>query len=170
MNASPRFTKAIQPRLEVITLERLSDFVSPEWGPWGTQIEITQSRLDAFAEVTGDRQFIHLDPVAAKAAGYRGTIAHGALLLSLLAVMRSPHFDVGPGIAVKNVEGEYQFLRPVYTGESVHARERMKEVKVERGGNFRVTFEYEIHVVGGKKAASGTLVLFYCNPKPQEIQ
>ena len=48
-------------------------------------ITIDQARIDAFAEVTEDRQFIHIDPEAAKATPFGGTIAHGFLTLSLLS-------------------------------------------------------------------------------------
>ena len=57
--------------------------------PVGTSdwIEVGQDRISAFADATEDHQFIHVDPAAAKAAGFGGTIAHGFLSLSLLSRM-----------------------------------------------------------------------------------
>ena len=48
---------------------------------------IDQKRIDAFAEITGDRQFIHIDPEAARASPFGGTIAHGFLTLSMLSAL-----------------------------------------------------------------------------------
>ena len=50
-------------------------------------ITVDQARIDAFAEITEDRQFIHIDPVAAAQTPFGGTIAHGFLTLSLLSAM-----------------------------------------------------------------------------------
>jgi len=50
-------------------------------------IEVDQARIDAFADITEDRQFIHIDPEAARATPFGGTIAHGFLTMSLLSAM-----------------------------------------------------------------------------------
>jgi acyl dehydratase len=143
----------VVPLLETLSLESLNAYIGNDWGSWGQQVDITQERVNAFADITGDHQFIHVDPSRAKAAGHSGTIAHGALLLSLLACMRAPQFRVAEGISVKNVEGKYCFKRPVAVGETVHTRERMIKVQQIRG-SFEAISQYEIHILGG-------------NPRPQ---
>ena len=59
-------------------------------------ITVDQARIDAFAEITEDRQFIHIDPVAAAKTPFGGTIAHGFLTLSLLSAMT---YDAVPPLA-----------------------------------------------------------------------
>jgi len=76
-----------------ITIERLQTKIGAESG-LSRWFEITQARIDAFAEVTEDWQFIHVDPVAAKATPFGGTIAHGYLTLSLVAPILSELVDV----------------------------------------------------------------------------
>ena len=67
----------------VETIDELRALVGTELGvgPW---VEITQDRVDAFADVTGDHQFIHVDPERAAKTAFGGTIAHGYLTLSML--------------------------------------------------------------------------------------
>ncbi|MFN9252051.1 MAG: MaoC/PaaZ C-terminal domain-containing protein, partial [Brevundimonas sp.] len=67
-------------------VSRLPELVGREVGV-SRWIEVDQARIDAFAEVTEDRQFIHIDPEAAKATPFGGTIAHGFLTLSLASAM-----------------------------------------------------------------------------------
>nr|MBA2507398.1 dehydratase [Nocardioidaceae bacterium] len=61
------------------TLTAIGDELEP--GPW---LEVTQERVDAFADATGDHQWIHVDVERATAGPFGGTIAHGYLTLSLL--------------------------------------------------------------------------------------
>ncbi len=64
-----------------------------EFGP-SSWVEVTQERIDAFAEATGDHQWIHVDRERAAAGPFGGTIAHGYLTLSLIPAMS---FEVVPG-------------------------------------------------------------------------
>ncbi|HWH18285.1 MAG TPA: MaoC/PaaZ C-terminal domain-containing protein, partial [Allosphingosinicella sp.] len=72
--------------MPVASIDEIRARVGSEVGasPW---IEITQADIDAFADVTGDRQFIHVDPDAAAKTPFGGTVAHGFLTLSLLSQM-----------------------------------------------------------------------------------
>ena len=72
--------------MPVIPLDDIRGRIGSEIGA-SQWFAIDQDRIDAFAEATEDRQFIHLDPAAAEAAGLGGTIAHGFLTLSLLPRM-----------------------------------------------------------------------------------
>src|SRR5919199_4317837 len=66
----------------VETIEELRALVGSELG-YGDWFQITQDRVDAFADVTGDHQFIHVDPERAAQTPFGGTIAHGYYTLSL---------------------------------------------------------------------------------------
>ncbi len=70
--------------IKIVPKEQLADYVGKELGPtdW---VELTQEKINTFADVTQDHQFIHVDVEAAKKTPFGGTIAHGFFTLSLLA-------------------------------------------------------------------------------------
>ncbi len=114
-------------------------------------IEVTQDRIDAFAETTEDRQFIHVDPVLAAQTPFGGTIAHGFLSLSLLSrmaadVMRIPD---GAKMAVNYGLDRVRFIAPVRVGSRVRGRFTLDAVDVKAPGQFllrhTVTVEIEHH-------------------------
>ncbi len=98
-------------------LERLQDLVGTELGAsdWW---EITQDRVNAFADATDDHQFIHVDPEAAGKTPFGGTIAHGFLTLSLTVPMgASVPMDVGePTMAINYGLDKVRFPAPVPVG------------------------------------------------------
>jgi acyl dehydratase len=117
--------------------------------------DVAQDRIDKFADVTEDHQFIHVDPERAKDTPFGGTIAHGFLTLSLLAPMM---FDALPRITGAAMSVNYGFDRvrlmaPVRAGSRVRGRFVLQEV-VDRGpseilAKSLVTVEIE----GGDKPA-----------------
>src|SRR6476469_4213266 len=90
----------------------------------GTEIGISswltvdQARIDAFAEATEDRQFIHVDPIAASRTPFGGTIAHGFLSLSLLSRMAADVMLIPEGVTMAVNYGleRVRFLAPVRCG------------------------------------------------------
>jgi acyl dehydratase len=108
---------------------------------------IDQARIDRFAEVTNDHQFIHVDPARAKAeTPFGGTIAHGFLTLSMLATMG---YEALPPIAGRAMGINYgldkvRFLQPVRAGSRLRARYKLRDV-VERSAK-EVMFRYEVTV------------------------
>ncbi len=87
-------------------------------------ILVDQARIDAFAECTGDHQFIHVDPVRAAATPFGSTIAHGYLTLSLIPMMT---YASVPGIAGAKMGVNYgmnklRFMAPVKAGKRVRGR------------------------------------------------
>jgi acyl dehydratase len=118
-------------------------------------IEIDQARIDAFAHVTEDEQFIHVDPEAAKATPFGGTIAHGFLTLSLASAMS---YD-----AVKPLEGvvmgvnygfdKLRFLAPVPAGSKVRGRFRLLSAEDKGGGRWLLKHELTIEIEGSEKPA-----------------
>lgn len=116
---------------------------------------IDQQRINAFADVTGDNQFIHIDPVAAAATPFGGTIAHGFLTLSLLASMMPEGAIVLKGIKMGVNYGfeKVRFLQPVPSGSRIRARHVLKAFDDKGGGRFLVTTEVTVEIEGQEKPA-----------------
>lgn len=117
------------------TLERLRGMVGSELGvsDWW---EITQERVDAFADATDDHQFIHVDPEAAANTPFGGTIAHGFLTLSLTVPMGgSVPLDVGePKMAINYGLEKVRFPAPVPVGSRIRVRVTLTAVEEVAGG------------------------------------
>jgi acyl dehydratase len=118
-------------------------------------IEIDQARIDAFAKITEDEQFIHVDPEAAKATPFGGTIAHGFRTLSLASAMS---YD-----AVKPLEGvvmgvnygfdKLRFLAPVPAGSKVRGRFKLLSADDKGGGRWLLKHELTVEIDGSEKPA-----------------
>lgn len=130
----------------------INALASEEFGDWGAEVEVTQDKIDAFAELTGDRQWIHVDVERAKKESpFGGPIAHGFLTLSLLPAMASfPLKVTGQGSAVNYGASGLRFLAPVPAGSKVHARGRVVGAEALPKGTL-ITAEIEIAVVGAEK-------------------
>ena len=126
-------------------------------GPW---LEIDQQRIDAFARVTGDEQWIHVDPQrAACESPYGKTIAHGFLTLSLLPYLtQSNHADFFsenyPGMRLRVNYGfnKLRYPAPVLCGASIRARSRIQSVE-EVAGGVQIIYLLTIEIKGVKKPA-----------------
>lgn len=118
-------------------------------------IEVTQDRIDRFADVTEDHQFIHIDPERAKATPFGTTIAHGYLSLSLLSKMA---YGVMPGIQGAKMGVNYglnsvRFLAPVKSGKRVRGHFRMLDVTERSPGVYQSTVEVKVEIEGEPKPA-----------------
>lgn len=117
--------------------------------------EIDQARIEAFAQVTEDEQFIHVDPAAAAATPFGGTIAHGFLTLSLASAMSydavAPLEDVVMG--VNYGFDKLRFLAPVPSGSRVRGRFRLLSADDKGGGRWLLKHELAIEIEGGDKPA-----------------
>lgn len=136
-------------------LEGLKARISDTWSEWSDPVEITQTMIDRFADLTGDHQWIHVDVERAKRESPFGqTIAHGFLTLSLLPAMRSKTAwkVVGYGNATNYGANKLRFVSPVPAGSRVHARSRLIGVEAHPKGT-QVTQEIAVHVVGSEKPA-----------------
>ena len=116
--------------------------------------EVTQERIDAFAEATDDHQFIHVNPELAAQTPFGGTIAHGFLTLSLTVPMSSEvNLDVGnPMMAINYGLDRVRFPAPVPVGSKIRVRVTLDEVSEVPGGiHVKQTLTTEIE--GGEKPA-----------------
>ena len=113
-------------------------------------ITVDQARIDAFAEITEDRQFIHIDPVAAAQTPFGGTIAHGFLTLSLLSAMTYDAVPPLEGVVMGVNYGfdKLRFLAPVPAGSKVRGRFKLlsAEDKGPMGGGTRWLLKHEVTV------------------------
>ncbi len=122
----------------------------------GGSTRITQSRIDAFAEATGDRNWIHVDPARAQAGLPGGqTIAHGFLLLSLTVEDDVAALTGFPGIAhVLNYGlNKVRFLAPVPSGAEVRVRSRLVSLEARSPGQWLLTQHKTVERVPGGEVA-----------------
>ena len=117
-------------------------------------MEISQERVDAFADATDDHQWIHVDPVKAAAGPFGGTIAHGFLTLSLTVTLSAQvELDVGsPRMALNYGLEKVRFPAPVPVGSRVRARIGLISVTDVEGG-IQVNRQVVIEVEGVEKPA-----------------
>lgn len=113
-----------------------------------TSMTITGEQIDTFAKITGDFNPIHVDEDAAKAAGFEGRIAHGALSASLISAVLGNDLP-GPGAVF--VELNLRFRRPAMIGDVVTAVAKVQEIN-ERTGRVKMKCHCE---VDGKQICRG---------------
>lgn len=140
--------------MPVATLDEITARVGEEIGvsPW---IAIDQTAIDRFAEVTGDPQFIHVDPVAAAQTPFGGTIAHGFLTLSLLSQMAGHVILTPPGLKMAINYGfeKIRFITPVRSGRSVRGRFTLLDMAEKRGGQWQSVHRVTVEIEGEDKPA-----------------
>ena len=137
-----------------MTLTELTATIGQEVGvsDW---FDLDQTRIDAFADITEDRQFIHVDPEAAKATPFGGTIAHGFLTLSLLSRMSFDGVAPLEGVVMGVNYGfdKVRFLAPVPSGSRVRARFKLLAADDKGGGRWLLKHEVTVEIEGGDKPA-----------------
>lgn len=136
---------------EIKGIAGLQELVGQHLG-YSEYLEITQERIDAFAEATGDHQWIHVDPVRAKDGPFGGTIAHGYLTLSI-GPMLAPQvsFVSGLSMGVNYGCGKVRFPSPVPVGSKLRLGMEVKEVDVISPGQAQITYLYTFEVEGAAK-------------------
>ena len=122
-------------------------------------LAITQERVNAFADATGDHQWIHVDPErAARESPWRATIAHGYLTLSLYPMLRGiveegkPLF---PGVRTVINYGinKLRFVNAVKVGARVRGRSKLVALEEVKGGGLQLTEEFTVEIDGESKPA-----------------
>ena len=118
-----------------------------------TWLEITQDRVNTFADATDDHQWIHVDAERAASGPFGGTIAHGYLTLSLLIPMMSELLQVdGAAMAVNYGLNKVRFPSPVPVGARIRAHGVIAEVTDVEGG-VQVTIDFTVEIDGVAKPA-----------------
>ena len=116
---------------------------------------VNQQRIDAFAEATEDRQFIHTDPAGAAQTPFGGTIAHGFLTLSLLSRMGAEAMLIPEGVkmAVNYGFDRVRFLAPVKAGKRVRGRFTLDSVEEKAPGQVLMRHLVTVEIEGEDKPA-----------------
>jgi acyl dehydratase len=124
-------------------------------------IMIDQARIDAFADATEDRQFIHVDAAAAAETPFGGTVAHGFLTLSLLSRMAAEAMQVPEGVkmAVNYGLDRARFLAPVRSGRRVRGRFVLDSVEEKAPGQVLLRHTVTVEIEGEQKPALTALWL-----------
>ena len=118
------------------------------------RLTVTAERIDAFAEMTGDRFDIHMDDASARARGFPGRVAHGLLVLSLIDGLKNQtlaQFD-----AIASLGWDWTFARPVFIGDEVGARitvmDKRETSKSDRG---ILTLDFDVTNQAGETVQRG---------------
>lgn len=126
-----------------------------EFGDWSEPLVVTQEMISQFAELTGDRQWIHVDVERArKESPFGGPVAHGFLTLSLIPRL-VPVGDVritGHVSAANYGAEKLRFISPVPAGAAIRARSRLVRVEAKPRGTM-LTREIEVGVIGDERPA-----------------
>jgi acyl dehydratase len=134
------------------TFDELTDAVGEELGT-SEWLEITQDRVDAFADATGDHQWIHVDVERAQQGPFGGTIAHGYLTLSLIPQFTPQIFSLEtPGARLNYGVNKVRFPNPVKVGSKIRATATLAEVTDVPAGKQMVT-RYTVEIEGADKPA-----------------
>jgi len=118
-------------------------------------ITVDQPRIDAFADATEDRQFIHVDPDAAARTPFGGTVAHGFLLLSLLSRMGAEATLLPSGLkmAVNYGFDRVRFVAPVKSGKRIRGCFRLDSVEEKAPGQLLMRHSVTVEIEGEDKPA-----------------
>ena len=140
--------------MPIASIEDIRARVGSEIGISGW-IPIDQARIDAFAEVTEDPQFIHIDPEAAAKTPFGGTVAHGFLTLSLLsrmaadAMLRPEGVKMGVNYGFERV----RFMAPVRSGKRVRGRFTLVRFEEKKPGQWQFVHNVTVEIEGEEKPA-----------------
>jgi acyl dehydratase len=140
--------------MPVASIEEIRERVGTEIGvsDW---ILIDQARINAFAEVTEDHQFIHVDPDRAAKTPFRGTVAHGFLTLSLLSrmadgVMLHPE---SLRMAVNYGFEKVRFMAPVRASKRVRGHFKLATAEEKRASQWQITYQVTVEIEDEEKPA-----------------
>jgi acyl dehydratase len=140
--------------MPIATLDQIRARIGEDIGT-SSWLTVDQARIDAFAEATEDRQFIHTDPAAAAQTPFGGTVAHGFLSLSLLSRMGSEVmlFPDGVRMAVNYGLDRVRFLAPVRSGKRVRGRFVLDSVDEKVPGQMLMRHTVTVEIEGQDKPA-----------------
>jgi len=139
---------------KTMTLDEIKSYIGKEIGvsDW---FLLDQDRINGFADLTEDHMFLHVNPEAAKATPFGGTIAHGLLTLSMMPVMA---YQAVPGVIGTKMGVNYgynkiRFMAPVKSGKRIRGRFVVQGVEPQSGGRMQIIHEATIEIEGEPKPA-----------------
>ena len=124
-------------------------------------LEVTQERVNTFADATGDHQWIHVDPERAKDGPFGGTIAHGYLTLSLGPVLMPTILTVsGIRMGVNYGANKVRFLSPVKVGGRIRLGAELSKLEELPGNGAQVYMTFTFEIEGSDKPACVAEIIF----------
>jgi acyl dehydratase len=140
--------------MPIASIEEIRAKVGSEVGvsDW---ILVDQDRIDAFADVTEDPQFIHIDPEAAAKTPFGGTVAHGFLTLSLLSRMAADSMLRPEGLKMGVNYGfeRVRFMAPVRSGKRVRGRFKLVRFDEKKPGQWQFVHNVTVEIESEDKPA-----------------
>jgi acyl dehydratase len=135
-------------------IDALNAACSSRFGPWGKEVVISQDLIAAFADLTGDRQWIHTDVERCRTESPFGApVAHGFLVLSMMHQSMPRPIEVkGHKSAINYGAESLRFIAPVIAGSSIRARSRVVRAEATPKGTL-ITAQVEVGIVGQDKPA-----------------
>jgi acyl dehydratase len=140
-------------KLNLDSLAKLNEYVGKELGvsDW---VDVTQAKINQFADSTGDHQWIHVDEERAKKESpFGGPIAHGYWTLSSIADLMFQILSVKCKLIVNYGLNKVRFPSPVHVGKRIRGKAVVKAIKDVGEGNLDVEFTVTVEVEGGQKPA-----------------
>ena len=134
----------------------LDEFVAAQGSQLGPTdwVEVTQERVNLFADATDDHQWIHIDPERAANGPFGGTIAHGLLTLSLLPHFTHQLYTVdNVAMAINYGYNKVRFITPVRVGSKIRARAEIAKVD-QLDGAVQATVPVTVEIDGSDKPAA----------------
>jgi acyl dehydratase len=148
---------------QTLSLETLPGLVGAPLGPSGW-VEVTQARINQFAEATGDHQWIHVDVEKARTGPFGTTVAHGLLTLSMIGVMGKDVFKFeGFKMGVNYGYEKVRFPTPVPVGSNIRLRAQVVSFEPV-GAVYQTVIELTVEVEGAAKPACVTQMIFRHTP------
>src|SRR3984893_6578720 len=140
----------------VTSIDELKGYVGQEIGV-GQWFEVTQDRVNAFAELSGDHQFIHVDLERAPKTPFGGTIAHGLLTLSSLPLLSRDRMgiqlDLKPKMGLNYGLNRVRFPAPVRVGKRIRLHTTLVSVDEVSPNVYQTVYRQTVEIEGEPKPA-----------------
>lgn len=140
--------------MQVVPIAQLADHIGAETGrsAWFT---IDQDRIDRFADVTEDRQWIHVDVDAAAEGPFGSTIAHGFLTMSLISALSTEAAiqPEGAAMLINYGSDKVRYLNPVRVGSRIRTVSTLKDVTEKAPGQILLTSTVVVEIEGEERPA-----------------
>lgn len=124
-------------------------------------LEITQDRVNTFADATGDHQWIHTDPERAATGPFGAAIAHGYLTLSLIIPLFGDLLDIaGTSMSINYGLDKVRFPSPVKVGAKVRLHGVVESVEEVRGNGVEMRLAFTVEIEGSDKPACAAQAIY----------
>lgn len=140
--------------MSTVAPDKLADFIGKETGT-SDWVMIDQDRINQFADVTLDHQFIHVNPEAAKMTPFGGTVAHGFLSLSMLSHLAAGNVLMVEGVKMGINYGfeKVRFVAPVKSGKRIRGHFTLMSADQKMPGQWTFKYGVKVEIEGEDKPA-----------------